>query len=157
MMGCLRISIVGYNLPGSVFCRPDGSPMSDVHVGIQIRRDPAELVRADHTEARWDVDLDVVERDGQIDFRGPVVQGQRGDRFVYLTWGEVHPGNQFEMFRRAKLMLNRIDPDALDSARVGGHIVARVDLTGRDGGPRCARVDPPAIVWSVPPSGGVRP
>ncbi|MGF1599269.1 MAG: DUF5990 family protein [Acidimicrobiales bacterium] len=27
--------------------------------------------------------------------------------------------------------------------------VASVDLTGDDGSPRCARVDPPAITWTI--------
>jgi len=54
------------------------------------------------------------------------------------------------MFRRAKLMLHRIEPDLVDSAIVAGRLLATVDLTGRGGGPRCARVDPPAIAWSVP-------
>ena len=100
-MGLVRISIIGFNLPGSVFCRPDGSLMANVHVGVQHRRDPDALVRADSTEARWAADVDVIERNEQIDFRGPLVQGKRGDRFIYLTWGEVHAGNEFEMFRRA--------------------------------------------------------
>ncbi|MDJ0768169.1 MAG: DUF5990 family protein [Ilumatobacter sp.] len=146
----MRMSIIGFNPPGKEFCRPDGSPMVNVHVGVQRRRDPDALVRADSTDARWDVDVDVVGDDADIDFRGPVVQGKRGDRFVYLIWGEVHSGGEFEMFRRAKLMLNRIDRDVLARARVVDHIAVRVDMTGDDGGPRCARVDPPAIEWSVP-------
>ncbi len=148
----MRVAIVGFNLPGSTFCRPDGSPMVNVHVGVQHRRDPAELVRADSIEARWYAEVEVIERDGGFDFKGPVVQGKLGERFIYLTWGEVHPGARFEQFRRAKLMLNRIEPETLGAARRSGHLVARVDLTGPDGGPRCARVDPPAIAWSVPAS-----
>jgi len=54
--------------------------------------------------------LDVVDRADRPEFRGPAVQGKRGDRFVYLTWGNV----------------------------------------GADGHPRCARVDPPAVLWTVP-------
>lgn len=90
MMG-MRISTVGTNLPGRMFCRPDGTAMNDVHVGIQRRRDPVELVGADAAEVRWDVIVDVVERKGSIDFRGPEVQGKLGERFIYLTWGEVGP------------------------------------------------------------------
>ncbi len=54
------------------------------------------------------------------------------------------------MFRRAKLMLNRIDDNVMKSAIAEGRLLAEIDLTGDDGGPRCARVDPPAIEWSVP-------
>jgi len=124
--------------------------MSNVHVGVQLRREPVDLARADAAEVRWGIDVDVMVHDGDLDFRGPVVQGRRGERFVYLTWGEVHPGGAFEMFRRAKLMLNRIDPDLVRSALGADGLEARVDLTGTDGGPRCVRVDPPAIVWSAP-------
>ena len=145
----MRVSIVGSNLPGCTFWRPDGSTMDNVHVGVQLRRDPCELTLADATEARWDLEIEVVERDGALDFRGPAVQGKRGDRFVYLTWGEVGPDDDFEMFRRAKLMLDRVDPAVMRTAVDVGHLQARVDLTGDDGGPRCARVDPPAIVWTA--------
>ncbi len=124
--------------------------MTNVHVGIQIRREPAELVKADESEFHWDLDIDAALRDGQVEFRGPSVQGVRGERFVYLTWGEVHQNSAFEMFRRAKLMLNRIDPSVLESALEAGHLRASIDLTGSDGGPRCGAVKPPAIVWSVP-------
>jgi hypothetical protein len=125
--------------------------MTNVHVGVQVGREPADLMKADVSEARWVFDIDAVVRDGQLDFRGPVVQGKRGERFIYLTWGEVHRDSRFEMFRRAKLMLNRIDETVMESAQADGRLLARIDLTGDDGGPRCARVDPPAIEWSVPP------
>jgi hypothetical protein len=145
----VRVAITGVNLPGRVFCRPDGSSMDNVHVGLQVRRDPAELVRADASEARWEVDVDVIRKDGDLDFRGPAVQGKRGERFLYLTWGNVGSGNEFEMFRRAKLMLDRVDVGLMESAARAGRLSAVVDLTGGDGGPRCARVDAPAITWST--------
>jgi len=145
----VRVAIHGINPPGRVFCRPDGSAMDNVHVGVQIGRDPAQLARADESGARWEVDVDVVRKEGALDFRGPAVQGKRGDRFIYLTWGNVGPGGGFEMFRRAKLMLDRVEPGLILSAMEAGLLEAVVDLTDDRGGPRCARVDPPALVWSV--------
>ncbi len=146
---CVRIAITGVNLPGRVFCRADGSVMENVHVGVQVRRDPAQLFRADETETRWEVDVDVVRSDAAVfDFRGAAVQGKRGERFIYLTWGDVSSDGEFEMFRRAKLMLDRVAPDLIESATTTGCLAASVDLTGNDGGPRCARVDPPAVAWS---------
>jgi hypothetical protein len=145
----VHVVISSDDLPGRSFCRPDGSTMDNVHVGIQVRRDPADLVRADAAHARWDVEIDVVENDGALDFRGPAVQGKRGDRFVYLTWGNVGPGDEFEMFRRAKLMLDRIDPQVLRAAMESGQLFAKVSLTDGRGAPRCARLDPPALVWSA--------
>ena len=147
---CVRVTITGINLPGRLFCRPDGSTMDNVHVGLQLQRNPAQLVRADESETRWEVDVDVVGKNGVLDFRGPAVQGKRGDRFVYLTWGDVGSDGAFEMFRRAKLSLDRIEPALIESAMETGRLAATVDLTGDDGGPRCARVDPPAVEWSVP-------
>ena len=144
----MRVAIHGINLPGRVFCRPDGSEMGNVHVGVQVRREPDQLVRADEAKALWELDVDVVSKDGVRDFRGPAVQGTRGDRFIYLTWGDMSHG-RFDMFRRAKLMLDRVDPTVMDEAIRTGHLSAVVDLTGGDGGPRCARVDPPAIQWSA--------
>jgi hypothetical protein len=145
----VRIEIRGFHPPGRSFCRPDGSTMENVHVGVQLRRDPWELVPGDRADASWTVDVDVVDRDGARDFRGPAVQGKRGDRFVYLTWGDVDADGGFEMFRRAKLMLDRIDPGLVDAASTAGGLAARVDLSDDRGGPRCARVDPPAVEWSI--------
>lgn len=146
----MRVEIHGTNLPGRVFCDAHGSPYDNVHVGVQLGRDPDQLVPADARVADWTLDVDVIERDGALDFRGAAVQGKRGERFLYLTWGAVTAAGEFKMFRRAKLMLHRIDPDVLDRAVRTGALSATVDLTGPDGGPRCARIDPPAIEWSVP-------
>jgi len=132
--------IEGRDLPGRRFASYD-----DVHVGLQVGRDPAGLVPADAPTARWEAEVRRV--DG--DFRGPVVQGRRGERFVYLTWGSRRPGGSFEMFRRAKLMLDRVDPAVLDEVGDDGVLCAEVVLTDEKGGPRCARVDPPAIRWSA--------
>ncbi len=90
--------------------------MENVHVGVQVRREPAQLFGADETETRWEVDVEVVRRDAAFDFRGPAVQGKRGERFIYLTWGDVSPDGGFEMFRRAKLMLDRVASDLIESA-----------------------------------------
>ena len=122
--------------------------MDNVHVGVQLRSDPAHLIRADAAEALWVLDIDVVQTDDGLDFRGPAVQGKRGERFVYLTWGNLEAAH-FEMFRRAKLMLSRIDPEVMKAAHRMGHLAATVDLTDERGGPRCARVDPPAVRWAA--------
>ena len=120
--------IRGHHLPGR-----DCGRYSNVHVGVQVRREPTELVRADAEGAEWTVDLRTV--DG--DFRGPAVQGRKGDRFVYLTWGTVDDGS-FTMFHRAKLMLADLPVDAQE-------VVVEVHLTDERGMPRCARLRPPAL------------
>jgi hypothetical protein len=131
----MLLVIEGHHLPG----RRCGS-YDDIHVGLQVRRDPAELVRGDAHAARWQVDVEALDKDGGVDFRGPAVQGRRGERFVYLTWGELRD-DTFTMFRRAKLML----ADVPDPRRHS--VTARVDLTDEHGMPRCARLRPPALSW----------
>jgi hypothetical protein len=129
----VKLTIDGHHLPG----RTCGSH-TDVHVGVQIRRAPADLVPAYAAVAQWTVDIEVVEGPDGVDFRGPAVQGRRGERFVYLTWGEG-AGEEFAMFRRAKLMLDDV-PDPTAPA-----VTAAVDLTDEDGLPRCARLRAPAV------------
>ena len=79
-------------------------------------------------------------RGDDLDFRGAAVQGKPGARFVYLTWGDVGDDGSFAMFRRAKLMLADV-VGLVDTQQV----IARVDLTDDCGGPRCARLTPPAL------------
>lgn len=133
------LEISGHHLPGRRFTI-DGKPCDNVHVGIQIGREPAELVRADADTAAWATEITVLHREDGVDFRGPAVQGKRGDRFVYLTWGNVGADGSFAMFRRAKLMLNDLG-ELVGTDRV----VAEVHLTDDKGGPRCARLRPPSI------------
>lgn len=147
----MDVAIEGRGLPGKRFCDSAGEPLDSVHVGLQIRRDPHGLLPGNAASARWEVEVSVVEGpDGDVDFRGPVVQGRRGERFLYLTWANVNPRGEFEMFRRAKLMLDRIDPDLVRSAEAEDCLlVATVNLSAADGSPRCARVDPPDLEWTL--------
>lgn len=147
----MRITIEGRNLPGRSFCTADGDEYGNVYVGVQEGREPAGLVAGDATSATWELDVRVVtDPDGGLDFRGPAVHGRRGERFLYLTWGDVGADQSFHMFRRAKLMLHRVDPLLIRAAKDRDEpLVATIDLTDGCGGPRCARVDPPALVWTV--------
>jgi hypothetical protein len=76
------------------------------------------------------------------------VHGKKGERFLYLTWGDLGADGSFAMFRRAKLMIGDIEPALLaDAARTDGVLVASLPLTDEHGCPRCARVKPPLITW----------
>ena len=147
----MRVTIEGYELPGRTFCDSNGDAYDDVRVGVQIRKDPEELIPADADTARWEVDVTVATGpDDSLDFQGPAVHGKRGDRFLYLTWGNIDGNGDVDMFRRAKLMLNRIDPGLVHAANDGTHqLVGRVRLSDDHGTPRCARVDPPDLTWAV--------
>ncbi len=145
------IEIRGRNLPGRTWCAGSGDERANVHVAVQVRSAPEGIVPGDAPKATWRVDVRVVVTDdGDVDFRGPAVHGKRGERFVYLTWGDVATDGSFAMFRRAKLMLDDLDRDLLRRAEAtGAPLVADVDLTDDCGGPRCARLRPPALSWSL--------
>ena len=144
----MRVVIEGHHLPGRCFVS-EGQLLEHVHVGIQIGREPSDLVPADAPAATWELEVRVVDVDGGRDFRGPAVQGKRGDRFLYLVWGELAGPGPFHMFRRAKLMVGRVDAAVMDAAVAADALRASVHLTDDRGGPRCARVDPPAIAWTA--------
>ncbi|UUW91114.1 DUF5990 family protein [Nocardioides sp. WV_118_6] len=148
----MLLEIRGHHLPGRTWAG-DAVAHDDVHVGLQVGREPAELVPGDADRATWTTELRLVDLpDGTTDVRGPAVQGRRGERFVYLTWGDLGADGGFAMFRRAKLML--ADVLALGVGTDSGlgpddHVVATVDLTDERGGPRCARLEPPALTLAL--------
>jgi uncharacterized protein DUF5990 len=137
----MEIVVRGRRPPGRRF-----GPYENVHVALQVRSQPMGLVPGDTENPEWSAEVEVVPRDGELDFRGPAVHGRRGERFLYLTWGEVR-GDRFDMFRRAKLILADCGADGSTA-----HLVAEVDLSDDQGGPRCARVRPPAVRWSSGPA-----
>jgi hypothetical protein len=136
----VRLEIHGHDLPGASY-----AGRRRIGVALQVRAEPVGVVPGNAESARWETDVGVV--DG--DFRGPAVHGRRGERFVYLAWGDLSQGG-FEMFRRAKVMLGDVDATLVARAeRDDLPLVARVALTDEKGGPRCARVHPPAVRWSL--------
>ncbi len=140
----MDVRIVGVNLPGRTW-----SAYANIHVGVQRRSEVVDMVPGDADEAVWEFPIESTGGD----FRGPHVQGKRGERFFYLTWGALAQDGTFAMFRRAKLMLAAIDPDVLDAAAQPGHrLEAALSLTGGDGAPRCAAVRPPAVSWTAAPA-----
>jgi hypothetical protein len=71
--------------------------------------------------------FEVVAKDGSVDFRGPYVQGKRGDRFVYISWGLTPDPDDFGMFRRAKVILDEMPVDLLEAQAV----MATIEGTSR--------------------------
>ncbi|MBO3738868.1 DUF5990 family protein [Actinoplanes flavus] len=147
----MRMRIEGDELPGR-----SGAPQAEalrlggVEVGVQRRQEVVDRVPVHADRAVWELDVDVREKDeGLVDVGGPWVHGRPGARFLYLSWGATGDGS-FAVFRRAKLMFGDIPGDLLRAALSGDRVlVGRLGLTGRDGGPLCARVRPPDIVWAV--------
>ncbi|MFE7766580.1 DUF5990 family protein [Streptomyces sp. NPDC057438] len=151
----MRIRIDAVDLPGRT--RPasaDGRvPAYDnLHVAVQRRDRPAELLDpqpGDAPSATWTLECTPGTAPAGAGIRGPYVQNRLGRRFVYLSWGTVDASGTFTMFRRAKLMLDVIPDDVLTAAAHDGLLVGRLGLTDPQGGPLCARVEPPLITWTA--------
>lgn len=140
----MRIRIEGSDLPQSPELR-----LNDVHVGVQRKRDVVGRVPVTGPDPVWELDVTVREVDDLLDVGGPWVHGPPGARFLYLSWGSVS-GDDFAMFRRAKLLFGDIPGPLLRAAfETGGVLVGRLGLTDEEGGPRCARVRPPLITWTL--------
>ena len=149
MTAGLRIRIDGVDLPGRACGADDGVPSyPNIHVAVQRRDRPGELLDpqpGDAGSVSWTLECTVT----GTDVKGPYVQGRPGGRFVYLSWGTVDGSGAFGMFRRAKLMLDAVPAEVLDTAVREGLLVGRLRLTDGGGNPLCARVVPPHIAWSA--------
>lgn len=148
----MRIEIIGVDLPGRR-CGPnaEGGWYENIHVGLGRGSAMAELVPGDAAEARWQCEVAVRSgRDGGLRLAGPFIRGKPGDYFLYLGWGTVAADGSFALFRAAKLLLADVDPAVWREAlEPGRRLVGRLGLTDAKGNPRCARVRPREIAWSV--------
>ncbi|MEY9942139.1 DUF5990 family protein [Streptacidiphilus sp. MAP5-3] len=152
----LQLRIEGHTLPSrscpaaSNGVGPDFPGAHDVHVAVQRRDRPAELLAlqpGDAPSASWTLPCRVMPT-GEIS--GPYIQNRLGGRFVYLSWVERLPDPQPpKLFRRAKLMLSAVPDDVLAEALRRGALVGRLPLTDPKGNPTCARVVPPLITWTA--------
>lgn len=141
----IRVELHCPRLPGARF-----QARNTVRVGIQAGREVADDIAADAEEAVFAARLRVTRlADGAFDFGGPSVFGTRGDRFLYLCWGE-RTGGAWDGFRRAKIKLGHVPPNVCQSALDEGRsIVGRLELTDAKGGPKCASLRPDEVRWSV--------
>ena len=143
-MAMLNVRIIGERLPGRSF---EGH--GNVHVGVQRGDEVVQLQPADSPSVKFAFGIVLRETDDGLDFRSPFVHGKPGDRFFYLSWGDVDGDGTFTMFRRCKLMLAALPPGLVTPTT--GTLEGYLGLTDEKGGPLCAAVRPPAINWS---SGG---
>ena len=89
-------------------------------------------------------------------FLGPFVHGNAAERFLYLSWrpkswrhgpAETSPT---VWQRRMKIHLRSITWEQVNEAvETGGVLEARMEGTGRDGGPACASVPLVGAGWTV--------
>jgi hypothetical protein len=149
----VEIQIEGFDLPGRT-CAPAPSfpGYENIHVGVQRRNRPAELLglaAGDAPSVSWTLACELVDTPSGVDFKGPHLQGRPGERFIYLSWGTLDGTGTFAMFRRAKLWLDTIDPAVVEAARRSGRLTGRLGLTDAKGQPLCASVRPPRIEWTA--------
>jgi hypothetical protein len=140
-----RVELHGTRLPGVRF-----QERGAVRVGIQAGREIVDDIPADAEKAVFTATVRVTRlEDGAFDFGGPYVFGTRGDRFLYLCWGE-RIGGAWDGFRRAKIKLGYVPPLVWEGALGEGQpVVGRLELTDAKGGPKCASLRPDEVDWSV--------
>jgi len=110
----MLLQIRGCQLPGRTW-RSRDQHHDDVHVGIQVGKQPRELVPADAETSSWTIPIEVVAREAGLDLRGTAVHGGPGARFVYLTWGDVGENGSFAMFN-GSLSSSRVVVDPCGAA-----------------------------------------
>jgi hypothetical protein len=147
------IRIEAHTLPGRS-CGPSPEHPEGHHgieVGVQRKNKPGELmgqVRADVESVAWELEATPRSPDSG-DLIGPYISGPPGGRFIYLSWGIVEEPGSFEMFRRAKIMLDGIPAETMTGAQASGVLIGRLGLTDHKGNPTCAAVRPPLIEWTA--------
>ncbi len=145
------VEITGVNGPGRRCApSPEHGPYEGVQVGVGSFKDPIGLVPGDADGVRWEVPVRVVRVDGGLDFRGPHVDGKRGDRHIYLDWFNLEPDGRLLLFRRGKVMLEGLDPSLVEQAeRRGAALSCTVNLTNQKGHPTTARFRAADLDWRV--------
>lgn len=144
----LRVRVIGTQLPGIRHCADDGASREPVHVGIQRGKDVIDDVPAEGPRVTFDAEFEIgTQPDGSVNFLGPYAQGDRHDRFFYLSWG-IRSGAHFDMFRRLKIRLGHLSRTKVNAAiKSGKPLTVRVKLTDKKGGPLCATPPPTHISW----------
>lgn len=124
------------------------TPPTDVDYALQIGKGPnyetAQIQEGNGTDLRFEFTAGIVgEKPAEPDFRGPVVQGPKGGRFVYIDIGSYAGRHHSHWNRRLKVPLSGMTWAEVDRAIKGKvALECRVPGTGKDGGPNCATVKP---------------
>jgi len=84
------------------------------------------------------------DKEGNLDFAGPYVQGSKGERFIYIDIGTYAGNPESEWGRRLKIPLRDIPVSVIEKLRSNNKLIleTRVPGMGKDGGPNCATVKP---------------
>ena len=145
------VEIKGANPPGR-HCNPapEHGPYEDVNVGLGRHTDPVGLVPGDTEGAVWRIAVRVTKRNGGLDYRGPQVEGKRGNRYIYINWLNREIGGQLQLFRRGKILLDGLDPNLVDRAEsTGAPLTCTVSLTNNRGHPTTGFFRPRDLNWRL--------
>jgi hypothetical protein len=156
-LGALTVVVEADGLPGRTFASNDGGQYCNFHIGlatISTQRPTlavpgkpwraADPVPGDAPSARWEVPVTVRRDSGGFDFGGPYVRGARGDRHLFLAWGDVRDDGTMRLVRGSKLKLAEVDPRLVEETMRPGHpLIARIRLTGT-----------PGLTWMAEPAHG---
>ena len=124
------------------------APPSGVDFALQVGHgtgfEVAQVQRSTGNDLRFETTIAIAGDKSSPDFRGPAVQGRRGERFIYVNSGTYAREANSPWGRRLKIPLLGITHDMIEraSASSGGLLETRVPGTARDGGPNCATVKP---------------
>jgi len=147
-MATIDPRIIGQNLPG-LRCRGHKA----VHVGLQRKTRVVEIVPGDAAQTVSQMPLTAATGDeGNVSFRGPLVDGRQGEQFPYLSGGDLGAEGGLTMCRRAELHLSALRGDGVAGALSGGGSIAAVlDRADARGNPRSPSPRPPQTRWHVIP------
>ena len=141
----LTIEVLCRNLPGRCFVdphNPEVSKREPVYLGIQKGNEVIGAVPADLKQVIFRPTFKIGRQpDGTPNFLGPFAKGTAQERFFYLSWGAVDNQGYFEMFRRAKIHLNHLTWEQVQSAISRNKpLKVIIDMTGRKGDPICGSI-----------------
>lgn len=148
-MTSLEIRLIGEGSRGSG--TGNGGDSAGLHIGIQHRSEVIDVVPGNAPRAAFALSVDLVSTDnGGRDVRGPYVHGSRGDRFLYLSWGEVDEDGTFGMVKRMKIKLGSIEPDLIERAlESGATLQGTLPLVDEAGRPLSGTIRPDLVAWTL--------
>ncbi|CAA9547736.1 MAG: hypothetical protein AVDCRST_MAG87-614 [uncultured Thermomicrobiales bacterium] len=137
-----------------LICQGLSGRQGGLHLGLQRGSEVIDPVPATAGSVHFALTVEVtpIGDGGAFDARGPYVHGRRGDRFLYLSWGELDRDGAFGMVMRTKIKLEPIEPDlvvrALESGAALRGTLSLVDAAGK---PVTGTVPSERIEWAIVP------
>jgi hypothetical protein len=126
------------------------------HIDYAIQRgrgskyEPMFVQQRQQGDVSFDFSISVLSgKNGAPNFSGEFVQGTPARRFIYIDVGTYAGQKNTPWSRRMIVLLNGITSEQINKALRAGHrLCARIQGTGKDGGPSCATV-PVIGGWNV--------